>query len=66
MRYLDLVDRKTLGISFVVFLAVYAAALIVAGSDPSDNEMRLAFVVAISAGYAVSFVIMRRGWSKDK
>lgn len=66
MRFVELMDRKAIGLGFAAFVVVYVAALLIAGAEPSDTEMGLAFVVAIVASYAVSFVVLRREWSKDK
>lgn len=66
MRFVELMDRKSIGLGFAAFLVVYAVAILIAGAQPSDTEMGLAFVAAIAVSYAVSFVVMRREFSKDK
>lgn len=66
MRYLALMDRKAIGLGLAAFMVAYAAVLLIAGAGPSDTELQLAFVVALGAGFAVSFVVMRREFPKDK
>jgi hypothetical protein len=57
MRFLELMDRRLIGVGFAANVVVWVIGLLVVGLDPSDAEMSWIGGLAVAAGFIVLMVV---------